>query len=77
LALHISWRDKMDKQITTKEFLQWFDGFVEAVDNKPTKEQWLIIRKKQATVAGSDMFVDNQGITKRHTNVQPLKANYE
>lgn len=41
--------------LTIKEFKAWFDGFIHCVDEAPTKEQWMTVRKKMAEIDSEDV----------------------
>jgi len=55
----------------TSEFKAWFDGFTEAIKDKPTKRQWARIKERLAEVDGNytppQVFFDRYWYPKFHT----------
>ena len=55
----------------TSEFKAWFDGFTEAIKDKPTKRQWARIKERLAGVDGNytppQVFFDRYWYPKFHT----------
>jgi hypothetical protein len=60
--------------MTPSEFKAWFDGFTEALDGVPSKDQWSRIKARVAEIDGRPVtervYVDRYG-PRRYYDLQP------